>query len=310
VAYNLDIDPEEIQICGFHLEREDPALPARLGRLILADELPNGSGFVEYISRSWESLLSQVIDGEGFSKEIRDCDCKSACYKCLMSFRNRNIHGLLNRSLGIDLLKVFKDSNFDAGASTLDLNWNTFAKKSRESLRPYWPDSEDVDFGGLSGMRLTDGAELVIVHPFWRYDMTGGLLANVPYGVTLVDSFNASLRPSWCKMHLDRFLKRVNPVGQQTAIQKPKLADGQFFRAIPPKGMPVGGKAIFCVVDGNNIDRQLVYLVEIDGKEMVGKLAQLQNSWLFSPVNNQDGLRPRKDLQLNQNLRILGSLVV
>ena len=310
VAYNLDIDPEEIQICGFHLEREDPALPARLGRLILADELPNGSGFVEYISRSWESLLSQVIDGEGFSKEIRDCDCKSACYKCLMSFRNRNIHGLLNRSLGIDLLKVFKDSNFDAGASTLDLNWNTFAKKSRESLRPYWPDSEDVDFDGLSGMRLTDGAELVIVHPFWRYDMTGGLLANVPYGVTLVDSFNASLRPSWCKMHLDRFLKRVNPVGQQTAIQKPKLADGQFFRAIPPKGMPVGGKAIFCAVDGNNIDRQLVYLVEIDGKEMVGKLAQLQNSWLFSPVNNQDGLRPRKDLQLNQNLRILGSLVV
>ena len=74
--------------------------------------------------------------------------------------------------------------------------------------------------------------------------------------------------------------------------------------------MPVGGKAIFCGVDGNNIDRQLVYLVEIDGKEMVGKLAQLQNSWLFSPVNNQDGLRPRKDLQLNQNLRILGSLVV
>jgi len=310
VAYNLDIDPEEIQICGFHLEREDPALPARLGRLILADELPNGSGFVEYISRSWESLLNQVIDGDGFSKEIRDCDCKSACYKCLMSFRNRNIHGLLNRSLGIDLLKVFKDSNFDAGASTLDLHWNTVAEKSRVSLRPYWPDSKDVDFGGLSGMKLTDGAELVIVHPFWRYDMNGGLLANVPEGVTLVDSFNASLRPSWCKMHLDGFPKRVNPVGGQTAIQEPQLADGQFFRAIPPKGMPVGGKAIFCEVDGNNIDRQSLYLVEIDGKEMVGKLSQLQNSWLFSPVNNQDGLRPRKDLQLNQKLRILGRLVI
>lgn len=312
VAYNLDIDPEEIQICGFHLERDDTASLARLGRLILADELPNGSGFVEYIGKSWESLLSQVIDGEGFSKEIRECDCKSACYKCLMSFRNRNIHGLLNRSLGIDLLKVFQDPNFDAGASIPGPNWQAFSRKARESLRPYWPSSQDVQFDGILGMNIGANTSIAIVHPFWRYDMIGGMLANVPDGVILVDSFNALLRPSWCKMHLAGFPRRVNPGNQQIANMNVQLLDGQFFENIPPKGMPAGVRPIFNgnIVPDKGINRSLLYLVEIDSEKMVGRLSQLQQLYLFSPVNNQDGLRPRKDLQLNQNLRILGSLVV
>lgn len=306
VANNLDIDPDEIEICGFHLDREAGEAFSRLARIVLADDLPNGSGFVEYIAKNWDSLINQIIKGDGFSQEIRECDCSSSCYKCLLSFRNRNIHGILNRELGMDLLKVFLNPEYDAGATNPDNSWLEIAKNARDGLLSYWNNPEEIQFGVLPGMQLADGTRIAVVHPFWRNDIHA-ILENVPKGTVLIDSFNASQRPSWCKLNFGTFPKREMPGQPNPAVQNPPLA-GQFIENPIPRGLPVGMKPTFYKIDLNNIDTQLCYLVEIDGVKMVGKLSQLQNSWLFSPVNNQDGLRLRKDLQLNQNLRILGRL--
>ena len=139
--------------------------------------------------------------------------------------------------------------------------------------------------------------------------MTGGLLANVPYGVILVDSFNASLRPSWCKLNFQTFPKR-EACDQPNPVNHIQLSAGQFIESPIPRGLPVGMKPIFMnsqVID--NADGNKLYLVEIDGRKMVGKLKMLQNSIVYMPRNNQDGLRPRLNLILNKDIHIKGYLV-
>src|SRR4051812_40817221 len=102
-ALDLDIDSEEIEIASIHGGYVGDDRPT--GEILLADHLPNGAGFVEWVYNEWPTLLSGLLERTGrFGSKAMPCKCESACYECMLSYRNRPLHGLLDWRLALDLL--------------------------------------------------------------------------------------------------------------------------------------------------------------------------------------------------------------
>jgi hypothetical protein len=318
-AVRLDVDPEEIEIAGVHLAR---AADRRfVGKVVLADHLPNGSGFVQWMADHWEDLLRGVVERtDEFARlAIWGCDCASSCYKCLMSFRNRHLHGLLDRHLGLALLGVLADAGRAVGADgALDPAWVTLARSLRDELAQFLAGSSAVELGGVPGLR-SGGSTYAIVHPFWAADMAGGALAAVPNGAVLLDTFNLSRRMAWCTKGRDSFPKRTGGAAATPAAPRPAPPPappaGTFRRDPAPPGLPRGREPVFApLAPDEEIQGRELYLVRgDDGREVVGRLARLTQQsdgstrFRFQPVNRVDGLRSF-DWDAAERGRILGRL--
>jgi ATP-dependent helicase YprA (DUF1998 family) len=64
----------------------------------LYDSLSSGAGYAVSIEKSIQKLLEKT------KKLLTDCDCDSACHKCLKHYRNQYIHSILDRRAALDLL--------------------------------------------------------------------------------------------------------------------------------------------------------------------------------------------------------------
>jgi DEAD/DEAH box helicase domain-containing protein len=292
VADKLDIDPEEIQVCGFQRVRLDQT---RVGAgIFLADSLPNGSGYVQFIHDNWDGILSQILgiyanNDWKMAIQIRDCDCASACYKCLMSYRNRGIHGILDRKLGLDFLTALCDANYDAAEqSGIPSNWNSRLDDITVRLKGFDPDIVLHNWGTVRGARLPNwnNASIAIVHPFWN-EQSHPAVAHVPMGTRLVDCFNLFLRPAWCLSNLADFPQKV----AGAAVAAPQ------FLMIP--GLPHGMAANLTPFNpsSGSISLDCFYQVKYpSGKLVVGRVHQQkrgdQVQYRFTPGNSLDGDLP------------------
>lgn len=103
--------------------------------LYLSDALPNGAGIVSYLYQDGklEELIRRIIDFDSFdvtktpkdksfmqsliSQEHR-CNCLTACQKCLLTYNNRGFHHVLDWRLGVGILRLMLDENYDFGFDT------------------------------------------------------------------------------------------------------------------------------------------------------------------------------------------------
>ncbi len=96
----LEIEPSEL------LAEYRPAL-TELGtqgleaEIFLYDTLPGGAGFAGQLASRGEELLRVALT----LLETCSEDCDASCYRCLRSFKNKFEHSLLDRHVGIELLK-------------------------------------------------------------------------------------------------------------------------------------------------------------------------------------------------------------
>ena len=67
--------------------------------IYLYDSLSSGAGYSINIASIIDVLLTNV------EKLLKECNCTSACYKCLKHYRNQYIHGILDRYAALDLLR-------------------------------------------------------------------------------------------------------------------------------------------------------------------------------------------------------------
>lgn len=129
LADKLDVQPDEIEIC--EKINENFAYPT----LYLSDALPNGAGIVSYLYQDGklEELIRRIIDFDSFdvtktpkdksfmqsliSQEHR-CNCLTACQKCLLTYNNRGFHHVLDWRLGVGILRLMLDENYDFGFDT------------------------------------------------------------------------------------------------------------------------------------------------------------------------------------------------
>lgn len=93
IGARMVLDMGEGELEGFALTDEGGGVWA-----ILYDPLPGGSGFLPEILAHWEVVCKRGIS------VLLDCDCETACYKCMKHFRNQQHHKLYNRHQASALL--------------------------------------------------------------------------------------------------------------------------------------------------------------------------------------------------------------
>jgi DEAD/DEAH box helicase domain-containing protein len=319
----LDIDSTEIDIASIHGGYAGD--PKSVGEIMLADHLPNGAGFVEWIKDNWNDLITSILDPNGSTHApALPCECQSACYKCLLSYRNRPLHGLLDWKIGCDLLQAIRSSEFACGLDgnfsihpSLH-NWTNEANNLRDGFCTAFPSVvEPLTGNGLPGFRSKKTKETYIIsHPLWSrvQNPKSHLIAACrengiePSSARLINSFDLSRRMAWCReqladndifplIQIDGNQNRATIHHQASRVTVDALPNEETFSLeLRPRGFPAGRKLNFQRVTADfEPTLRSFYLVISGEKELVcGRVSQTDTGsgtvLRVSPANHSDGV--------------------
>jgi Lhr-like helicase len=223
-ADDMDIDPEELDICLLRrvsLGINDLGFETFSGEIGISDYLPNGSGFTRSLSEKLACYLSELEDPElnSYSERILSHEhqksCDSACYQCLLNFRNMTYHPILDWRLGVALLRMMRhpdwkcglDGQFDAPGIQ---GWHEAVTKSAmrfvdgygKQFRLGDDNNHLPIIEGISG--VASGKLAIVIHSLWDSINPAGILAKTigqqdadRDNILFVDSFNLTRRPGW-----------------------------------------------------------------------------------------------------------------
>jgi len=213
-AERLDVDAEEIVVSNVRQR----VLPngQRVGEIVLNDFLPNGSGFVAWMSENWTEILQDALHPttDGFIRTMcadsHRRRCETSCPDCLRHYRNMTYHGLLDWRLGLAIVRMLADPSYQSGLVNVNVpelrgpdvgqNWYSHARRLRDSFCSAFPNCQPRDFGSLSGLMLA-GREVIVVHPLWNDLEPHGCLVDALATCTtpqplFLDTFNIARRMS------------------------------------------------------------------------------------------------------------------
>jgi hypothetical protein len=203
LASELDIDPTEIEIP--EIKEKDGVL-----QIILCDTLPNGSGFVRYLKENFESILSKIVKPDShyitaITSTEHASSCKASCPKCLNSYFNQDYHHILDWRLGLDLIHLMYDQNFDCGLTHKNID---FLEETKIEVKNVTQLGGKVITNSSIGMYEKEveidideshTETYVVSHPFWDKNnipqnswLFGQL--NQFNNINFVDSFNLKRR--------------------------------------------------------------------------------------------------------------------
>ncbi|MDQ6600687.1 DUF1998 domain-containing protein [Bacillus salipaludis] len=211
VSEELDIDADEIEIS--QCLRSEVGDGSFVGEIIFSDRLPNGAGFVRWLENNWITVLKNIVEPNGkhsfmdyLISERHQCD--TACYSCLMNYRNMQYHGLLDWRLGLAFLRSIYEKKYQCGLngdfSTPELKgWIGFAKMLAKQFADYFH-YELTEWAGIPGIKAGN-RNIIIVHPLWDLKNPDGMLADAVVAaganmdtIDFIDTFNLARRPGWC----------------------------------------------------------------------------------------------------------------
>ena len=230
IALELDVDSLDIEIASVHAVTDKVKGG---GELYLADAHPNGAGLVDSAREQFDSLLRGCLFGKGatprMGKMIRE-EIKLSLETgnewrspdlLLRGFRNRQVHGLLDWELGIELLASMLDEGFKPGLDNVadgrllpigrDGNWLSRAGKLVDAwVHNGFPADSVVHEDTVHGWTQS-GVLNVVVHPLWsgipseRNALGNAHVLAAEKGlkkIRRVDSFNLSRRMVWVRANL------------------------------------------------------------------------------------------------------------
>ena len=120
-ADEQDIQPEEVQISEVQIDSDG------FPYIYLSDALANGSGYMKLLQDLDAdnrphiiNIMEAIVNGQGtymqsLMSDEHKAECKSSCAKCLRTYQNQGYHHVLDWRLGIDLIKLMLDPNYDMG---------------------------------------------------------------------------------------------------------------------------------------------------------------------------------------------------
>ena len=223
---HLDIELRSLQAVEPRLfrykERE------KLPMLQIVDEHVNGAGFSDWLGHGDPPpilrVLSNILNNQAdeWATEDHQSKCQEACYRCLKSYDNQNLHGLLDWRLGLAYLRSFTDPDWLCGLDG-DFSWSPLqqwpetAFRLREDTLKLWradkPENRNEyllpdDSKKIYAFRLGSTMScpwVIIRHPLWRWGLNEGPLAEFASrldpdyqqkgNVLCWDTFNLSRRP-------------------------------------------------------------------------------------------------------------------
>jgi DEAD/DEAH box helicase domain-containing protein len=243
IALELDVDSIDIEIASVH--RYSSAGQGDGAELYLADEHPNGAGLVEWAYRNWKPLLAGCIFSSGdlcrlgriMSNEVRRGNTVAEAWRSpdllLKGFRNRQLHGLIDWQLGLELLTVMHLRNYTPGFTDIEgtlssvdyrKDYRSLAEEYVSSYginRPALIESKNL-FGWISPSE-SERIVNIVSHPLWTFarnndnrlteELINVCTSNQANKLRLIDSFNLRRRRSWVKANLGTYA--VFDIGMQ-----------------------------------------------------------------------------------------------
>jgi hypothetical protein len=219
LADDLDISPEEIELAAIVEKQLGDSTERSTGKIILADELPNGSGFVKHLHDHIADFLRKCTDpvpDDKFTFSFINANHaglnNTASYDDLKTYRNLNYHGILDWKLAVGLIRLLRTDSYLSG---LDNNWDyveltqwrELARSLAHQFQQYLGEGEIRIIDGVPFISV-ENFHVMVVHPFWNYlssNMpTENLYTNAiaetgqPENVFRIDTFNLLRRPAKC----------------------------------------------------------------------------------------------------------------
>jgi DEAD/DEAH box helicase domain-containing protein len=224
LADDLDIDPEEIEIAAIsptELPDWEGITDRKSASIVLADELPNGSGFIHQLYENFDKYIQKCINptkkdkyNYSYITDNHRKKCKDACYHCLKNFRNMNFHALLDWRLGMGFLRLMDNEDYSSGLKTEDyeypelIGWFHFTQDLAKNMASAFDNIEVTSFGKLNGFLIGGEYKVIIVHPFWNWSprqpgeteniFTRAVAEAGLENLYFIDSFNLHRRPGMC----------------------------------------------------------------------------------------------------------------
>lgn len=224
LANDLDIDPEEIEIAAIdsiELPESNGIAGRESASIVLVDELPNGSGFIEQLFNNFDKYVKKCINPEKGKVEdnynysiISNQKCMDSSYSDLKNYRNMNFHPLLDWRLGVGLIRVLTNKKYMSGLKNEDYeypeltNWLDFSKELALRMASDFENIEYRPFGKLHGFTVSNSYNVIVTHPFWNYSyqhpngetniLTEAMSESGLDNLYFIDTFNLHRRPGWC----------------------------------------------------------------------------------------------------------------
>lgn len=212
LADRLDVQPDEIEICE---KIDDPnGCPA----IILSDALANGAGIVSYLFEDGKlkELIESIVNFKSFDPSKSDEEsfmhslitddhkenCLTACQKCLLAYNNRGFHHVLDWRLGVGILRLMIDPEFDFGFSCNNIdeyqelsNQNRVFEMAAKKLNKDDSEHKHYRTGNMHywigdifdrGPKREKEKEFTIVyHPLWKKEAAIKNCKNIPTDATI-----------------------------------------------------------------------------------------------------------------------------
>lgn len=320
----LDIDPEEMDICGLRSVLSNPVANGgtrRTGEIVMSDFLPNGAGFVRWLGNP-ENMKACLATLDSKNTEYVQTllgnehvgKCRTACQKCLKNYRNMIYHGLFDWRLGLALVRLMQDRSYQSGSDGEFPNtnpalagWLDEAKLQRDRFCTNFNGAKTQTYGQLPGFTIGNFS-VIIKHSLWSAASAGPIMtdAMVAAGdvnnIRVVDLFNLQRRPSWVYQNLVNFTLQqwdqgVLPAGIVQSLRLTSIPGGQDFtlttrpRGFPPKKWPTNGGNFTRNTDLAQHQVVNYYLIKQQDEYIAGRISKLESEkWTFMPGDYGDGL--------------------
>lgn len=236
-ADEQDIQPEEIQISEVQVDSDGYPY------IYLSDALANGSGYMKLLQEFDTNnqphiinIMSGIVNGEGtYMQSLLSIEhkkeCKSSCAKCLRTYQNQGYHHVLDWRLGIDLIKLMLDSNYDMGQTIptpyVDLNdildeVGFKVQNANSALKIEYDKNNKClrtpsDWGNDPLTSSPSDKFEMLVHPLWKHD------ARIDQNIFQL--LRGVYSPKTGRSQIYKYIKNLNTHQQTTSTGRNLLAD-------------------------------------------------------------------------------------
>lgn len=167
LADKLDVSPDEIEISDKIVDGKPV--------IYLSDAAPNGAGIVSYLYQEnhLEDMLRDITEFRTpfmISLLKHRQSCKTSCQNCLLTYNNRGFHHVLDWRLGVSLLRLMLNSEFDFGFNPNTrqnypelTDYDELVVECAQKLRQDWEKGKYY----RQALGIRDINNVIIYNPLW-----------------------------------------------------------------------------------------------------------------------------------------------
>ncbi len=100
---HFELDDDDVDIIV--LTKKDTDRTNRALEILFVDKILGGSGIISAMVQEFNAVARAA------ARHLDGHDCASSCYRCLRSYRNQRVHGILNWRIAMPYLKVAAESD-------------------------------------------------------------------------------------------------------------------------------------------------------------------------------------------------------